>query len=121
ILETVGDDESLMRRDAEEFLRFVLADGEQAAKDVQAEARANGISERTLDRAKARLRIKSRKLHKKAPWLWSLRGPGDESLGCQLVENGTLEVTDDSKEDNPHECLKGAKPQRVRAHARARA
>ena len=47
--------------DAKEFLRDLLADGPVDAKSVLAGAKENGISERTLDRAKGDLKIKSEK------------------------------------------------------------
>jgi hypothetical protein len=79
ILETIAaDDETMMRQDAEDFLQQVLITGEQAAKDVLDEAKANGISQRTLERAKARLKVKSRKSGMKSPWLWSLPEPDQD-------------------------------------------
>ncbi len=96
ILETIAnDDDTLQRIDTEEFLKQVLAGGEMPAKDVQREGESCGISKRTLDRAKSRLRIKSRKITGQGPWLWSL--PKSDQ-GCQLEEDGILGQTADTKE-----------------------
>lgn len=47
--------------EAVDFLAATLASGPVAAKELQKEARAAGISERTLRRAKERLNVKSRR------------------------------------------------------------
>jgi hypothetical protein len=46
---------------AEDFLQEALADKPRRVKDVEEEARANGISKRTLDRARRDLKIKTGK------------------------------------------------------------
>jgi hypothetical protein len=66
------------RDEAEEFLREILAHGEKKpSKDVLAEARAAGISERTLRRAKQRLGVKASRVGSlnargKGLWLWAM-------------------------------------------------
>ncbi|MGH7332644.1 MAG: AAA family ATPase [Candidatus Rokuibacteriota bacterium] len=66
------------RKDAMEFLRDILQAGPTTAKDVYAGAEANGISRRTLERAKRDLGVKSDKLPDasgklgQGPWYWSL-------------------------------------------------
>lgn len=55
---------------AEAFLLSRLAHGPVPAAVVLAEAKARGISERTLDRAKARLGIRSRRV--RGGWVWTL-------------------------------------------------
>lgn len=64
-----------LREEAEAFLRELLAKGPVPAKDVDRDRRAAGISERTLDRAKARLGVRAR--HEGRPgeagrWAWWL-------------------------------------------------
>jgi hypothetical protein len=60
-VQAMGGDRDEKTR-AEEFLRKTLGDGPQPTKDVEEEARqANGISLRTLNRARAALRIPSAK------------------------------------------------------------
>lgn len=63
------------RCDAERFLRELLENGEVAAAEVFKAAKANGIAERTLKRAKQRLEVRVR--HAGQPgqqgaWFWSL-------------------------------------------------
>lgn len=79
---TVGVEEALAgpeppqerseRTEAENFLRNILADGPVEAKEVFAGAGALGIKDRTLNRAKASLKIKAEKDGFRGPWLWSL-------------------------------------------------
>ena len=63
------------RQDADAFLRDLLADGEPIpAGDVLKAARANGISDRTLKRAKSRLGVSSRRsgFGTSGQWHWWL-------------------------------------------------
>jgi putative DNA primase/helicase len=60
------------REEAADFLREVLADGPVAATDVKRQAKAAGIAERTLFRAKAGLGVKAEKSGFRDGWLWSL-------------------------------------------------
>lgn len=73
-----GDAESRTAQDeAAEFLRELLAGGPVAAKEVYRQAREVGISERTLNRAKAPLGVRSQRLGEPGQrggggWAWSL-------------------------------------------------
>ena len=58
--------------DAVEFLRELLADGPVDAKDVAEAARKEGISKRTLDRAKDKLKVRSTKVDFEEGWEWQL-------------------------------------------------
>jgi hypothetical protein len=63
------------RRDAEAFLRELLADGEpMSASDVLKAAKSNGISERTLRRTKSRLHVRSKLVGfgRDGQWQWWL-------------------------------------------------
>jgi hypothetical protein len=73
------NDERTARDDAADFLRAMLADGPRLAKEVQAEARAAGITKRTLERAKKLLGVISSKAGLAAGWQWSL--PSDPECG----------------------------------------
>jgi AAA domain-containing protein/DnaB helicase-like protein len=64
--------------DAKDFLVTALAQGTRPAKDVQTEARQEGISERTLKRAKKELRVRSQKCGMSGKWQWSLPEEGQE-------------------------------------------
>ncbi len=60
--------------EAEQFLRTVLANGRQPAKDIFAEARQVGISEATLRRAKDAVRVQPSResFGPGGKWYWSL-------------------------------------------------
>jgi hypothetical protein len=60
------------RREAEEFLAAYLEAGPMPADKVRAAAEANGISERTLRRAKQSLRIVAEKADFQGGWTWRL-------------------------------------------------
>lgn len=61
------------RRDADDFLRDLLADGDVRAAEGERAARANGISPRTLDRARRRVGVRAYPVgyHPKV-WWWRL-------------------------------------------------
>jgi hypothetical protein len=59
--------------EAKEFLRDLLGDGPVDAKSVLAGAKQNGISERTLDRAKCDLKISPPRMGA----YWTASGNGD--------------------------------------------
>jgi putative DNA primase/helicase len=66
------------RTDARAFLQHLLAYGPIASRQVEADAKANGIAQRTLWRAKAELGIvagRSRTLDGKDAWYWTLPAP----------------------------------------------
>ncbi|WP_338722412.1 AAA family ATPase [Devosia sp. XK-2] len=65
-----GPDSARPRDAAEEFLRRELRDGPRKANEMKALADELGISERTLDRARSRIGVKS--VQKKSGWVWSL-------------------------------------------------
>jgi putative DNA primase/helicase len=62
------------RDDAADWLRDYLTGGDKPVKEVEADAKAAGISAATLRRAKAALRVQSRKGDFGAGWLWGLSG-----------------------------------------------
>lgn len=74
------------RREADDLLRELLAEGERPAAQMFAAARANGISDRTLKRAKWRLDVQAR--HEGRPgqpggaWWWSLPEPAGVAKGA---------------------------------------
>jgi putative DNA primase/helicase len=65
------------REQAARFLRELLADGFVPSKQVMADAKANGIAQRTLWRAKADLGVLAErsKGDTKSPWYWWLPQP----------------------------------------------
>jgi hypothetical protein len=68
-------DERGAREEAEDFLQDVLDAGPVACGEVQREAKAAGIAERTLGRAKSRLGVRSRKSSYTGKWEWHLPTP----------------------------------------------
>ncbi len=99
ILAQAGDeDEKAERINAEDFLKDLLKDVEVKASEVMADAQKNGISERTLHRAKARLGIKSRSEgFRPKVWYWRLPDFDDPASGqsvatedCQNADSGNL-------------------------------
>jgi putative DNA primase/helicase len=74
-----GDDpgtrtERKERESAKQFLRDTLAGGPMASTDVYKDARANGIAQRTLWRAKAELGVVAERPGL-GPWYWMLPAP----------------------------------------------
>ena len=67
-----GDTERGAFEEATALLRDSLGSGPRSPVEVRKEAREAGISERTLDRAKAHLRVKSLKSGFGGPWRWCL-------------------------------------------------
>ena len=66
------------RQDADALLRDLLADGERPSTELSQAARANGISERTLERARRRLRVRTRHVGRpgqRGVWYCSLPDP----------------------------------------------
>ncbi len=64
--------------DAKSFLTQLLEDGPKAVKFIFKEARAAGVSEITLRRAKASLKVQATKSHMTGGWMWSLPTEGDQ-------------------------------------------
>jgi hypothetical protein len=117
ILATPQDQEHAdARGEAIEFLNEVLADGPVAASQVKEEAEDAGIKERTLARAKRRLRVISYREGEtgergKGQWFWKLPVvdlvDGDikdatvsikDAKGCQANNGGILNHTEGSEE-----------------------
>ena len=65
-------DDRPARNDAADFLQKLLADGPVESTEVFRQAKANGIKERTLNRAKGDIGVKSLKLGFGGGWYWSL-------------------------------------------------
>lgn len=57
---------------AKAFLRELLANGPMPASEAEEAAKANGIKERTLDRARQELGVKSGKDGDQGAWTWTL-------------------------------------------------
>jgi len=66
------DDGGSALDEAVEWLREALADGPVQAKDVKRQARWDAIAPRTLDRAKAQLKVIAAPDGYRGPWVWRL-------------------------------------------------
>jgi putative DNA primase/helicase len=78
--EAAGGGSRTARREAEEFLTSKLALGAMLRDDLIEEADANGISKRTLERAKSVLGIKARKERGKVDGRWCWETPPAATL-----------------------------------------
>jgi hypothetical protein len=58
--------------EARDFLLDILKDGSRLQKDIEAEAKAAGLSVKTLYRAKSSLKVRSQKQHFSGRWEWTL-------------------------------------------------
>lgn len=65
--------------DAKSFLLQLLEDGPKAVKFIFKEAKAAGVSEITLRRAKAKLKVEATKSQMTGGWVWSLPTEGDRA------------------------------------------
>jgi len=95
-------DEQSEKDFAIEFLRDLLSDGEKLSKEIYAEAKQNGISNRTLNRAKSELNIKSRREgYKPAKWFWQL------SEDCRINGGGNLRANQVNKVSYSNDLTEG--------------
>ena len=76
------------RDEATDFLREILARGPVAADDVKDQARAAGISERTLSRAKADLGVEAEKTGFEGGWVWRFGTKAAKAATPALSGNG---------------------------------
>lgn len=107
LIDTGGDDEERSALDdAKDFLKSVLTVGACLYSDIQKEAKAAGISDRTLYRAKAALRVTSKKQKfENGRWTWEMPSTeesskvANESEGCQPEEGGNVRESWQPSED----------------------
>jgi hypothetical protein len=91
--------------EAEKFLRDMLGEGPKPAKGVLREARDAGIAERTLERAKSKLRVDSRKGAN--GWEWVL--PAEKAPRAPSTNLGGLESSEAHKQHTINNIGKDAK------------
>ena len=70
------------------FLKDELSDGPMAAKQVKLNAKKEGVSERTLNRAKARLKIRS--IKEAYGWTWTMPKRPEENQDLRAPDPGNL-------------------------------
>lgn len=92
---TSTDDERAARQTAFDFIKEALSNGERLADDIKAEAKAEGISDRTLRRARLDLGVTYRRegFGKGAIYYWDLKTPSNNgsngSHSGPLAQNAT--------------------------------
>ncbi|MEQ8848255.1 AAA family ATPase [Botrimarina sp.] len=69
--------------EAVRWLREALAMGPRPGKELKSDARRDGVSERTLDRAKAKLGVENAPDGFGGPWLWRLPPSAESARVCQ--------------------------------------
>ena len=79
VLGGVHSEERAEREDAKAFLLEALADGPVLSKDLERDAKANGIAQRTLFRAKSSLGVQAQKVGfgSDGKWYWYLSSEED--------------------------------------------
>jgi hypothetical protein len=75
VVDRATPEERSERDEAAGWLRDFLADGPRPASEVYTEGRGVGFSRRTLERAKADARVRSRKAGRGGGWVWALPVP----------------------------------------------
>jgi AAA domain len=97
--------------EAVEFLEAELGDGEQKARRVQSDARAAGITDRTLKRARQQLDVESERVGGAAEaghWVWRLPKGATPKGAIPISEFGPLSANLHSRAENvPPESLRG--------------
>jgi hypothetical protein len=73
-IERPQDGEPTELDEAKDWLRDALADGPRPAKEMLAMAKKDGLSKRTLDRARADLGVRASKKDVAGGWKWNLPG-----------------------------------------------
>ncbi|MFI4854807.1 MAG: AAA family ATPase [Phycisphaerales bacterium JB065] len=96
--------------DAEQFLRLELADGPVEVKILRKRAKEAGISDRTLDRAKSKLKVESDRFgFSPAVWKWSLPAKfATDSVSAEMAHNDTDGALRNSEPSTQHEVTQSS-------------
>lgn len=108
--QSVGEDARTAVEEAAEFLESFLMDNPATAEEVRRKARAAGFADRTLDRAKKRLRIKPRHegFGKGSTWVWEL--PAKSVTDAAKVANcPNLAIFEQGTDSKPIESMGSSK------------
>jgi len=89
---------------AEEFLRAELSEGAVSAKEIEKDAAGNGLSMRTIYRAKKELGIKSDKGGMAGGWQWKLPKIAKNGEDCQAENVATFREIGNLQEPEPRRC-----------------
>lgn len=91
-----GDKPNNRTSEAEDFLSGILAAGEVAQKTIEEESEKAGIADKTLRRAKKKLRVISKKTF--AGWVWRLPAADESAFIIGSVEDAIAD--DESRRSN---------------------
>jgi putative DNA primase/helicase len=83
-------------RDAEDFLREMLGDGECSAGTIKREAEQSGLAMRTVQEVRKRLGITTRREGMRGGWIWSLPKAQDSPKAQDFRDSASLHVRADS-------------------------
>jgi hypothetical protein len=109
-LRNEDEDEKVGRKEATDFLREALANGPRHSKEIFGEARQCGISERTINRAKAKLGVTTTKQGREK-WVWALPEEGQQTLEhCHSYNLGNVQLNTEETTDYPEKLLEHCQP-----------
>ena len=115
---STGEEERVEVAGAAEFLRSVLADDAMAAKDIFRRGKADGFSEKTIRRAKARAGVTAYRqgFGAKGKWMWTLKQesepPKVASVGVnapKVANPGELAIYEQVSETKPVDSITSPK------------
>ena len=102
------------RNEAKDFLRDILGDGPVPVKEIQTAARSNGISDATLKRAKADLKIRAERvggIGKDGRWAWGppkgINGPSEPTKALSEERVSPLVQANETKPISSNTSTKG--------------
>lgn len=93
------EEEKSALEEALELLKDELSDGPMAAKQVKLNAKREGVSERTLNRAKARLKVRSTK--EAYGWTWKMPKKPEKDQDRRASDLGNLASDVGDNDQNP--------------------
>jgi len=97
------------RAEAMDFLRDALVNGSESADDIKRQAKAAGISEITLRRARCELGVKTYKVGYPGVWRWALKAnvistdPRDQGDPDRARSGGVIKIEPDHPSDLDHD------------------
>lgn len=107
LAQAADDGEHSALEEAVSWLEHLLKDGPRKSADVKKLARADGISEGTLKRAKAKLRVHSAPDEMGGPWMCRLWNPQSGSSLSSVDQTNTLSQTGKSLNHSVKRSLEG--------------
>jgi hypothetical protein len=96
-----GQRERTEREDCAEWLTVLLANGPIPAREVEREARDAGQAVATLRRAKAEIKVESRRSAFGGPWEWFLPKPAEDAHLPKMATEGAVSPSSEHLRDKP--------------------